>query len=149
MLNDNLPGISVPLKKDPNGLLLLYDTGRSKWVSAARESIEYGIHHAHVNMDRYMRVGGVYSNVNGYLVRRAATLTSLAVRCKAAVNATFLVRKNGGTAVTSVALTGEVSKIVDNLDFSLTAGDWLQVFLQIDSGSVGYPIVFIEIAWTE
>ena len=42
MLRDTIPGLAAQLRQD-NGLLLFYDLYRSKWISAARENLTFGI----------------------------------------------------------------------------------------------------------
>ncbi len=148
MLIDTI--IQVPIKQDANGLLFQYDAGRSKWLSATRELITYSRNHVNLRHDQWLRVSGIPSNNNGHMVRRNAVITSLAARCGNVADCALQVRRNSNPAILStLTLSSEQSKVDDGLDIALTAGDWLQVFLQVSSGGVNYPILTLEIAWSE
>jgi hypothetical protein len=72
----------------------------------------------------------------------------VSVRTKGSSNCAVEVRKNDGvTVVTSINLVNEVSKTVDNLNINLDVNDFIQSYLIVDSGSVGYPIVSVELAY--
>lgn len=148
MFEDNLPGAPFALRQDStSGLLEFYDSGRTRWVSADRVNIEYSVNHGNIRADQWMKIQNIYSVSNGFLVRRNAIITCLAVRCRDDADATFFVQKNGGTAVTSISLSSETYKITEGLDLVLNKGDWLQALAQVDSGGVDYPILSLELAW--
>lgn len=128
---------------------MVYDNSRSRWLSTVRNFLDFSISHTGLDADMYMRFGDVVTSINGYLVKRNATITCITARCGNVANVTFSVRKNGGSPAVSMSLVGEVYKISDNVNVDLDAGDWLQVLMQVDSGVVDYPIVSLEIAWRE
>jgi hypothetical protein len=149
MFQDNYQGFPVSFRGNTTGVLMVYDNSRSRWLSTVRNFLDFSISHTGLDADMYMRFGDVVTSINGYLVKRNATITCITARCGNVANVTFSVRKNGGSPAVSMSLVGEVYKISDNVNVDLDAGDWLQVLMQVDSGVVDYPIVSLEIAWRE
>lgn len=149
MLRDIAPPLPK-IKQDVNGILLFYDNSRSKFLSISREVLTFGIDHNNINNSRWMMTTGtVNSNIVGYKIPRNATITSLTIQTKNLVtNCSFDILKNNLPSVeTSISLTNESSKSIDNIDIPLNTNDWIQAILNITSGSVDYPILSIELAW--
>ena len=152
MLRDTIvPQASQGLKQSPNGIMLFYDTSRSKWVSIARETFAFGIDHKNISNNRWLRiVGGSTSNTTGYKIPRNGIITSITVQTDSTSTCSFKIKKNGNpTDICSIDLTNENSKTIDDLDIDLDLGDWLQAFVEILSSSVNYPEILLEIAWRE
>ena len=89
------------------------------------------------------------TNIIGYKIPRDGTITSLTVQTQNSVtNCSFDVKKNdSATTLTSITLITQVSNVVDNLNIDVDQNDWLQIFLQVNSGNVDYPLLNLELAW--
>lgn len=151
MLKDTIVrGQTQTYTQDAHGILLFYDNSRSKTLSITRESFPFGINHRNITSSQWMTlVGRNRSNLTGYKIPRNATITSLSVQTQNSVaDCTFYIRRNGVvTNLTSITLVGQVSNVIDDLDIDLNNDDWLQVYLQVNSGNVDYPTLLLELAW--
>jgi len=137
-------------KQDSNGILKFYDSNRNKYLSATRGEYSFGINHINLTHSRWMMAtGGVLSNITGYKIPRDATITAISVQTKSSVaDCSFNVRINNTvTNLVSVSMSGEISKVIDNLDVDLTQNDWIQLYMTVNAGKVDYPILVIELAW--
>ncbi len=143
---------TIPMKQDSNGIFLFLDSSRSKYLSSSRENFSFGINHRNINASRWLRTtGDIPSNVNGYLIPRNATITSVSIQLQnTTTNSTIYIRKNKVlTTIVPIPLISTDSSILDNLNIDLNSGDYLQAYLSISSGNVDYPLLNLEIAWRE
>lgn len=129
-----------------DGLLSVYDNGRSKWLSVDRGTFEGGRRGAATNI--FLRVGAddVPSNVSGYVMPRNGTITALFAGTESNATWTFEVWKNGVQAATlgiTAASTGQATDT--NVDFS--AGDVLSFYC--NGTAVPWPVGGCEVAWRE
>jgi len=150
MLRDTIPGLAAQLRQD-NGLLLFYDLYRSKWISAARENLTFGINHRNIANDRWLAlISGTYSDVTGYRIPRNATITAITAQTQNLSNCVFRIRKNSSPLnIISISLIGEVGKSNDDLDIDLSQDDYLQCYIEVTSGDVDFPTILLELAWRE
>jgi len=137
-------------QQDSNGILLFYDNSRSKYISVSREEFSFGIRHRNITGTRWLAAtSNLITNVSGYKIPRNASITAITVQTQnSAAGCTFDIFRNGvAVSLTSISLSSETSKIIDNLDLDLNQGDWLQCQLTVTSGTVDYPMILLEIAW--
>jgi len=133
-----------------NSNLYYWDITRNTWVSVGRQNISFGIDHKNLSYKRYMAMTGkVFSNTSGYRLIRDAMITAVSANTQGTANCKFNIRKNGGTDVTTVELTGAAGTVEDNLSILLEKGDWIQA--EIDFNNTGdkanFPEICVEIAW--
>ena len=135
---------------DPDtGLAKFRDPTRSnKWVSTDRQTFSFGRNRTNLG-DQYLRfVDRLVTSVNGPPMVRNALITAISLRCTNNVNADFHVRRNGvGIDLTTVSLSGTKDIQVDNLNVDLNAGDYLQIYMDVNSGTVSRPVINVEFAW--
>ena len=148
MLRDT---ITSNIRQGNNGIFLSYDSSRSKYLSFSRESFSFGIDNMNISDSRWLMViNGIYSNLSGYRIYRNATITSLSVQTENLSFCTFCIRKNRSeTNIQTITLTNEIGKTVDNLNDNLNINDYLQCYLEVNSGNVDYPVLLVELAWRE
>ena len=151
MLRDTISVNQLNIKQDINGIFLFYDNSRNKYLSTSRESFSFGMNNRNISNDRWLTViSGIYSNLSGYRTYRNSTITSMSVQTQNSSDCIFHIRKNGVTSNFSpISLNNEKGKSLDNLDINLDVNDYLQCFLEVNSGNVDYPVLLIELAWRE
>ncbi len=152
MLRDTIvnPSQAQQFTQDSNGILLFYDNSRSKYLSTSRQILSFGINHRNIAASQWMMATSrVRTNIIGYKIPRNATITALTIQSQNSVaNCSFNIRKNNSvTNIVSVTLVGQTSNVTDNLNVDIDINDWLQVFLQVNSGNVDNPLLNLEIAW--
>ena len=133
-----------------DGIIMFYDSTRDKWLSNARQNLTFGIDNKNISHDRWMKMtGGVYSNSTGYRLPREATITSISAESKLIINdSVFEIRKNrNASSIVTLDVIGATGDEKTLLDIDLNAGDFLQAFLNIRSGTVDYPELFVEFCW--
>lgn len=152
MLRDTIvnPTQVQQFAQNAEGILLFYDNSRSKYLSTSRESFPFGVNHKNISSSQWMMaVTRIPTNITGYKIPRNATITSMSVQTQNSVaNCAFFVRRNGVlTNLTSITLIAQLSNVIDNLNINVNQNDWLQIFLQVNSGNVDYPLLLLEVAW--
>ena len=144
MLRDTLQ--PVPLKQ-VNGILYLYDSSRSKWISTLRQVVGFGINHKNVKSPRWMGlIGKVKTPYSGYRIPRDGVITAVTVQLSQNGSATFQIRKNSSSIIHTLTLSSQNGLTQDSLDIEINSGDYLQCRV-MPSPSVSYPIVMVEISW--
>ncbi len=145
MLRDTIVDSNL---KQENGVLYYWDVSRNKWVSTFRETLSFTHNRRNIPVNMWLRIQGkIPSNLNGYNIIRNSIITSISARGQNLSNAVFIFRKNGiPTNIVSLTLTNEKSKTQDFLNINLDAGDYIQCFMEVNSGKVNYPIADVEIA---
>lgn len=116
--------------KDANGNITdaVYDGTRAKLLSKDKET-HYFFDGANT-ANRYIQFQGVRSNELGAIVDKDATIVRAIVKADTPVTADIKIEKRSalGTAIATISLAAEDTKIVGNLDIDLAAGDELAVY---------------------
>lgn len=133
-----------------NSVFYFWDNERNVYISTSRQNVSFGIDHKNLSYKRYMAMTGkVFSNTTGYHIIRDAIITAISANTRGIANCKFNIRKNGGTDVTTVELTGANGTVEDDLSILLEKGDWIQA--EIDFNNPGdkasNPELLIEVAW--
>lgn len=147
MLRDTIVGRDSNLKQE-DGVLFYWDVNRGKWVSVFREVFSFTHNHSNISNDIWLRIRDkIPSNLVGYSVTRDSIITTVSARAENPFSATLRYRINGVlTNVVSLTLANEQAKVQNSLNINLDAGDYIQCFMEVNSGDVDYPIVDVEIA---
>jgi len=130
-----------------DGILCIYDSTRSKWLSVQRQFLVFG--RRGNSRNQYLGFYGsrLVSNNSGLRMARAATIVSMAGQIDASGTCTFNIRRND-TATNVENLT--IAAAVGNEDISkntdLNSGDFIQCQIGATT-AVNDPIIVIEIAW--
>lgn len=130
-----------------NGLLYEYDDDRSKWLSVQKITLFFGRSGNTKNQYLNFGVGTLASNNSGFRIARNATIVSMSGQLDASGTCDMRLRKNDtatNIATLSLAATAGATDLTTDVD--LAAGDYLQSYLDADSG-VPDPVLVIEIAW--
>ena len=53
------------------------------------------------------------------------------------------------SSIKAIILNNEIGKSLEDLNINLDINDYLQCYLEINSGNVDYPILLVELAWRE
>ena len=133
-----------------NSVFYFWDNVRNTYLSVGRQNVSFGINHRNLSYRRYMAVTGkVFSNTTGYRLMRDAIITAISANTQGIANCNFIIKKNGGTDVTTVSLSGADGKIKDGLNISLDQGDWVQAEIDFDNpgDKASFPELLVEIAW--
>jgi hypothetical protein len=130
------------------GDLFFYDAALSKFLSAARVNLVFS--HAGNNLNSmYLKNGEVNSLSVGLKMPRNGTIIKASANSKNNSNVIYQIRKNGsfiniGNAVTVINTRGGYNNYL-NVNFN--AGDEIQIYMNVTSGTVNQPVVFLEAAW--
>lgn len=138
---------SIIIIDPPTGLAKFQDNIRSnKWVSVDRQSLIFNRNRKNL-LTQYLQFGSIPSSLHSQKILRNSTITAISVQTQNVCNAWFRIRKNGVAAdLHSIQLSGVDSRIRDNITVDLVKGDYLQVYMEVTSGNVDYPVVLIEYA---
>lgn len=142
-------GSGTVFNQTTDGILLFYDTGRTKWLSTIRETFTFGIDHINITTERFMQVSGtVITSKTGIRIPRNATITSISVQTSNIATGDFKVRKNNGSSnLIILSLVGNQGKSQDNVSIDLNQNDWIQVLASPGAGQIDNPILILELAW--
>jgi hypothetical protein len=133
--------------QNTEGLLMLYDNNRSKWLSISREIITFGIDHNNLQSNHWMMIHNqIRSNIEGYYIYRNSTITSICVKTKNESIGKFKIINNSN-CIYNIELNNESNKIVNNLNIDLNITNSIRVLLDVIEGIIDYPIIILEIAW--
>ncbi len=141
----NLDSIDI----SPDGILIVYDKNRNKWLSAERCAYNYGINHDNINGNRWLCTdANIPSNIVGYRMARNCTITNITSQlrgnCTAELN--FKIDRNGSLIDIHQSILNNVpSRDDNNLNIDLQKGDQLKTV--INGTNIHYPLVTVEIAW--
>lgn len=151
MLRDTIPKRSggTSFNQTSDGILLFFDSGRTKWLSTARETFVFGINHKNLTSERYMLLAGkLVTSATGIRIPRNATITSITVQTKNSATGTFRIRKNDiSSDLATLTLTSEQGKSQSNLSIDLDKDDWIQILMSPGAGQIDYPVLNLEMAW--
>jgi hypothetical protein len=99
------------------------------------------------NQYLHFYVGQPPSNLSGLRLIRNATIISLSGQLNASGTCNFRIRKNDvATNLATLALSGVTGAGDDTINLDLTAGDFLQSYLDA-AANVRTPVMMVEIAW--
>lgn len=130
-----------------DGILFIYDSTRTKWLSVQRETLVFGRRRKVKNQYLNFAVGNLASNNSGYRIPRDACIVSMTGQLDANGTCDMRVRRND--TATNIA-TLNINSTIGNIDVStnvdINANDYLQSYLSA-SNRVDDPVMVIEIAW--
>ena len=131
-----------------NGVIYAKDSVRNKWIGP---TINYSFGRKNNVRNRYLELtGGMVSNLSGARTHRPLCITSMSIQlgAVAATSTTIEIRKNNSvTPIASQVVNGVAGIHVNDLDVSLAAGDYLQVY--VNGGRISNPFVSVIAAYEE
>lgn len=138
-----------------NGVLMYFDPMRIKYLSVDRQILCFGLDNKNIFGKRWLSLAGkVYSNCSGYNLLRNACITAVSVQTQLNTTCMFSIKRNNNEiTLLDIILNNESSKIMDNLNFDLQKGDFIQVEILKDevtsSNNLNYPELILELAWRQ
>jgi len=140
-------GLGIDLIQNGEGILMLYDIGRSKWLSISREFLTFGIDHSNLQSNHWMMTHNrIRSNIEGYYVCRNLTITLICVKTENKSTGQFeIMNKNNN--IYTVELNNESNKSINNLNIDLSVNDSISILINVVKGKIDYPTVILETAW--
>ena len=131
----------------PTGLAKFQDDIRSnKWVSVDRQSMVFSRQRSNLDT-QYLQFAAIPTSIHSQRILRNSTITAISIQTNNPCNAWFRIRKNGvAIDIHSIQLSAVDSRIRDNITVDLVKGDYLQVYMEVTSGRVDYPVMLIEYA---
>jgi hypothetical protein len=132
-----------------NGMLYVYDSTRSKWLSVHRDVLVFGRRRNVRNQFLNFGVGNLASNNSGYRIPRNATIVAMTGQLDANGSCDMRVRRNDtavNIATLNITSANGASDVSTNID--INANDYLQSYLSASS-SVNDPVFMIEIAYRQ
>lgn len=130
-----------------NDILCIYDGTRSKWLSVARIMLAFG--RKGNTSNQYLGYYGdddFPSSKSGMRMSRNATIVSMSGQIDVSGTCTFRLRKNNTvTDIASLTLSSVVGNTDTSLNVDVSANDILNMYLE--SSSVSYPLILVELAW--
>jgi len=131
------------------GILYVYDSARSKWLSTQRTTLVFGRKGSSKNQFLNFGAGTLPSNNSGYRIARNATIVSITGQLDGAGNCDIRLRKNDAAAnIASLNISAAIGNQDTTININLNAGEYLQSYLDA-AASVEDPMVVVELAWRE
>ena len=128
-----------------DGVVYGKDTTRVKWMGP-RLNYTYGRKGVTKNQFLYMS-GAIPSNMAGYRIHRAMTITSLSGQLDTSGSCVLEVRKNDSpTVITSLTISSATGAHTDTVNIDLVAGDFIQVYCN-NSVGVNDPTLNVTVAY--
>lgn len=130
-----------------DGILLVYDISRSKWISIDRSNFYFGFQGAVTHRLWLDVIGNTPSIQSSYRLIRDTVITGVSVNSKNNTTSDIRIMKNTSTLVYEFSLSSEAGKSIDNLNVNLDKDDVIQVLIYNVTGAINYPVVSVEVAW--
>ncbi len=130
-----------------NGMLFIYDSTRTKWLSVHRDVLVFGRRRG--VRDQYLNfaVGNLSSNNSGYRIPRNATIVAMTGQLDSNGTCGMHIRRNDtATNISSLTVTAANGAIDVSANIDINANDFLQSYLS-SSSDVQDPVFMIEIAY--
>jgi hypothetical protein len=145
-LGDSTAAVIVQID-ETTGVAYIQDPTRARNLSTSRNMLSF--QRGRKKLDsQYLRFGELATQVHGPRLLRHATLTGLTIQTENSADAWFQIRKNGlPTNLLNVQLNNVQSRELDNITVDLYKGDYIQLYMDVTSGTVDSPIVQLEYAW--
>jgi len=125
--------------------LYQYDGTRAKWLSIDEQHFDWGENSA---SGKYLKIGSAIGTEVGYKIPMDATITMITARATSGnLSKSIQLRKNGSsTSIKSFSLSsGEYTSNNDNIN--LSAGDYIQVYVEAGSTPVKDIVISIYTRW--
>jgi hypothetical protein len=130
-----------------DGIMYIYDSTRTKWLSVQREVLIFGRRKRVKNQYLNFAVGNLSSNNSGYRIPRNATITAMTGQLDASGTCNIHVRRNDtATNITSLSISSSNGNVDISTNVDINANDFLQCYLSA-SNRVEDPVFMIEIAY--
>ena len=131
-----------------DGILVLYDSIRDKWLSACRFKIIFSIDHSAIRFNRWLFLNNVYSNLTSYIFNRNSTIVSVSTEIRNPATCSFIIEDSSGNSLLSITHINETKKIFNNLNIDLLQTEIVRCFLNVQKpNSIDYPIVILEYSY--
>jgi hypothetical protein len=127
-----------------NGNPYIKDPLRDKMLSLARPTVTAS-YYGQNQSSRYLKLGVNAMSHTGFLVPRDATITAVWAKSRNSVPWALEVRKNDIPSPIFTLTMPDGKGVSDQVDVDVSAGDYVQLFL--NGESVDHPLAFFEIAW--
>ncbi len=132
-----------------NGMLYIYDSTRTKWLSVHRDVLVFGRRRNVRNQFLNFGVGNLASNNSGYRMPRNATIVAMTGQLDANGTCDMRVRRNDAALnIATLTITAASGAIDVSTNIDINANDYLQSYLSASS-SVQDPVFMIEIAYRQ
>lgn len=132
------------------GILYVYDSSRSKWLSIQRMFLTFGKRGKSKNQYLAFGAGDLYSNNSGYRLARNATIISITGQLDKPGTCDIKLLKNDTlTAILTLPIISSTGNQNITVNVDLNASDYLQSYVGVAAPQqqVDDPIVIVEIAW--
>ena len=130
-----------------DGILCIYDSTRTKWLSVQRQFLVFGRKGNSQNQYLNFGAGSLVSNNSGLRMVRNACIVSVSGQLDVSGTCDMHVRRNDtATNISTLTLTTTTGAGNTSINIDLLSGDYLQSFISAGS-SVNDPMFIIEIAW--
>ena len=133
---------------ETDGRLETYDSSRTKWLSVARPTLEFGRSSILGGINAYLLVGDAALNsATGIRLPRNGTIVSATVENDSTVTRNVTLRINDSTVAT-LALSAAKGVTDNTLDQDFNADDLLQVRAEAAVGNnLNNVVVIVTVAW--
>lgn len=130
-----------------NGILFIYDSARSKWLSVERMYLIFG--RKGKTSNQYLDFGGgkLPSNNSGLRIPRDATIVAMSAQLDANGTSNFRIRKNdNSTNIETLLVNAALGAHSTTLNTDINAADFLQCYSD-NASKVSDPMIIVEIAY--
>ncbi|MCK5603412.1 hypothetical protein KAR91_16120, partial [Candidatus Pacearchaeota archaeon] len=129
------------------GILFVYDSVRSKWLSVERMYLVFGRKGNTSNQYLDFGAGTLPSNNSGLRIPRDACIVAMSAQLDVSGTVNFRIRKNDNSAdIETLLVNGALGAHSTVLNTNITAGDFLQAYSD-NASAVEDPVIIVEIAY--
>ncbi len=140
-------GLAAGQMSVKDGMLFIYDSSRSKWISVQRLYLAFGRKGNTSNQYLNFAAGALASNNSGYRIPRNAVIVSMTAQLDTSGTADMRLRSNDNAAnIATLPVTAALGSQLNTLNVDISAGDYLQLYSD-NATTVEDPIVIVEIAY--
>jgi len=130
-----------------DGMLFIYDSTRTKWLSVQREVLVFGRRRKVKNQYLNFAVGNLASNNSGYRIPRNATIVAMTGQLDSNGTCDMRVRRNDtATNIATLSISNSNGAVDISTNIDINANDYLQSYLSA-SNRVEDPVFMITIAY--
>ncbi len=130
-----------------DGILCIYDSTRSKWLSVQRQFLVFGRRRNVSNQYLNFCIGNLPSRNSGFRLVRDACIVSISGQLDSSGTCTMQVRRNDtATNISTLDITTSVGNSDTSININLSADDYMQCRIAAAS-DVEDPVCLVEIAW--
>jgi hypothetical protein len=133
-----------------DNLVYHFDGLRSKWLSIATKTFQFGRNNLAANTAGYLGFADFFhSSTNGILMPKNGTIIKASLLNNNTITRSVQIRiNNSATIMVDISLTAQNTRIINNANLNFNSGDFMNVYVATSAGNViNGTNCLVEVAW--